>query len=200
MWFIRVGLLVVKINFSSCLDDVLESFLSEYREKRQHRQQKSSTEATAIGEGVDPFDSIDHSYSVTSSISTTATDTDWPPIPTTTSQQRDDRTSRDMEDSFDDNGEEGEGEGEGEYCFRTPEHPTGTELVVNLLSTWGDKFYIGLTGIEVYTSTGHPAVIAQVAFSSIIPSHCMQKNIKFLILTSWEWAKARGYMYSQSHS
>ena len=137
---------------------MLESFLSEYREKRQHRQQKSSTEATAVGEGIDPFDSIDHSYSVTSSISTTATDTDWPPIPTTTSQQRDDRTSRDMEDSFDDDGEEGEGE----YFFRTPEHPTGTELVLNLLSTWGDKFYIGLTGIEVYTSTGQPPTIAQV--------------------------------------
>ena len=153
-------LLVVKISFFSCLDDVLESFLSEYREKRQHRQQKSSKESATVGEGgVDPFDSIDHSYSVTSSISTTATDADWPPIPTT-SQQRDDHTSRDMEDSFDDDGEEGEGEGE--YCFRTPEHPAGVELVLNLLSTWGDKFYIGLTGIEVYTSTGQPATIAQV--------------------------------------
>lgn len=113
------------------------------------------------GEGTDPFDSIDHSYSVASSTSTTATDpinTDWTPAPT--NQQRDDGTSRDMEDSFDSDEELGEEE-EG-YCFATPEHPTGVELVLNLLSTWGDKFYIGLTGIEVYTSTGQPPTIAQV--------------------------------------
>ncbi len=139
--------------FYSHVDDVLESFLSEYREKRQHRQQKSA--ATLVGEGSDPFDSTDHSYF--SSTSTTATDTaniDWAPTPT--NQQRDDGgTSRDMEDSF----EEEEGD---DYYFATPEHPQGTELVLNLLSTWGDKFYIGLTGIEVYTSTGQPASIIQV--------------------------------------
>jgi hypothetical protein len=66
-----------------------------------------------------------------------------------------------MEDSFDDDEEQWEGEEE-RYCFRTPEHPSGAELVINLLTTWGDKFYIGLTGIEVYTSTGQPANIAQV--------------------------------------
>ena len=64
-----------------------------------------------------------------------------------------------MEDSLDDDEEQNEEE---EYCFTTPEHPTGVELVLNLLSTWGDKFYIGLTGIEVYTSTGQPATIVQV--------------------------------------
>ena len=149
-------------EYIDSLDDVLESFLSEYREKRKHRQQKSAKEAVGVvvGGGDDPFDSID--YSITSSISTTATDpvnTDW--IPTSTDQQRDDRTSRDMEDSFDNDDEEEQGGGE-EYYFTTPEHPTGVELVLNLLSTWGDKFYIGLTGIEVYTSTGIPANIAQV--------------------------------------
>ena len=143
------------------LDDVLESFLSEYREKRHHRQQKSAKEAVVVaGGGADPFDSIDHSYSVASSTSTTTTDTvntNW--APAATNQQRDDSTSRDMEDSLDDDEEPDEGE---ECYFTTPEHPEGVELVLNLLSTWGDKFYIGLTGIEVYTSTGQPATIAQV--------------------------------------
>ena len=76
-----------------------------------------------------------------------------------------------MEDSFDNDDEEEQGGGE-ECYFTTPEHPTGVELVLNLLSTWGDKFYIGLTGIEVYTSTGIPASIAQVCTST----YCIAKN------------------------
>lgn len=36
------------------------------------------------------------------------------------------------------------------------------ELVINLLTTWGDKFYIGLNGIEIYGNTGEPAHIAEV--------------------------------------
>lgn len=135
---------------------MLESFLSEYREKRQHRQQKSTT--AAVVEGVYPFDSIDYDYSVLGSTSTT----DWAPTPTN-QQLHDDGTSRDMEDSYDDDIQQ-----EDEYCFTTPEHPQGVELVLNLLTTWGDKFYIGLTGIEVYTSTGQPATIAQVNQVSLV--------------------------------
>ena len=43
-----------------------------------------------------------------------------------------------------------------------PELPIGRELVINILSTWGDRFYVGLTGIEIYTASGAPATIKQV--------------------------------------
>ena len=55
--------------------------------------------------------------------------------------------------------DEQEGEEEG---FTTPELPQGQELVMNILSTWGDRFYVGLTGIEVYTATGELAHIREV--------------------------------------
>jgi len=47
-----------------------------------------------------------------------------------------------------------------------PELPCGQDLVVSILSTWGDKHYVGLNGIEVFTSTGEPAPIAKA-----VPSH-----------------------------
>ena len=128
---------------------MLESFLTEYREKRQHHQQKSAATAE---QGAD---FIDNSYSVISSTSTT-TDTaaggDWAPTP---SQLYDDGAAANSDMEGSDNDEE--------LCFNTPEQPTGVELVVNLLTTWGDKFYVGLTGIEVYTNTGEPADIVEVS-------------------------------------
>lgn len=44
-----------------------------------------------------------------------------------------------------------------------PTLPRGRELVINLRSTWGDRFYIGLNGIEVFTDQGKPADITKVA-------------------------------------
>ena len=46
--------------------------------------------------------------------------------------------------------------------FQIPELPLGKELVFNILATWGDKYYVGLTGIEVFTASGEPAVISEV--------------------------------------
>jgi len=46
--------------------------------------------------------------------------------------------------------------------FYIPELPLGKELVLNILATWGDKYYVGLTGIEVFTASGEPAVISEV--------------------------------------
>ncbi len=46
--------------------------------------------------------------------------------------------------------------------FEIPTLPKGQTLVLNLKSTWGDRHYIGLNGIEVFTDTGELAQIDQV--------------------------------------
>lgn len=40
--------------------------------------------------------------------------------------------------------------------FEIPVLPQGRHLVVNILSTWGDRHYVGLNGIEIFSSTGEP--------------------------------------------
>ena len=65
-----------------------------------------------------------------------------------------------------------EEEGEGENAempaatnggeFEIPELPQGKEMVVDIKSTWGDRHYVGLNGIEVFTSTGEIAKVAKI--------------------------------------
>ena len=40
--------------------------------------------------------------------------------------------------------------------FLIPTLPTGSVLQLNILSTWGDRSYVGLMGIEVFDSAGRP--------------------------------------------
>ncbi|KAM6897868.1 katanin-interacting protein isoform 2-T2 [Xenentodon cancila] len=40
--------------------------------------------------------------------------------------------------------------------FEIPVLPLGQRLVINILSTWGDRHYVGLNGIEVFSSSGEP--------------------------------------------
>ena len=113
---------------------MLESFLSEYREKRLHRQHK----------GVDHF--------------TDSINSDSCPAPSTDSVDQHGSAPSNQDDCYateDDIGDD-------DVCFTTPEDPRGVELVINLLTTWGDKFYIGLNGIELYTNTGQPAEVDEV--------------------------------------
>ncbi|XP_020277981.1 protein KIAA0556-like isoform X2 [Pseudomyrmex gracilis] len=46
--------------------------------------------------------------------------------------------------------------------FIIPELPSGDSLVIDILSTWGDKHYVGLNGIEIFSKTGEPATIKEI--------------------------------------
>jgi hypothetical protein len=48
------------------------------------------------------------------------------------------------------------------FRFIIPELPYGKRLVFNLTSTWGDRHYIGLNGIEFFSDQGHPVIVDKV--------------------------------------
>eukprot|EP00058_Branchiostoma_floridae_P025246 XP_002610736.1 hypothetical protein BRAFLDRAFT_126073 [Branchiostoma floridae] len=49
-----------------------------------------------------------------------------------------------------------------EEIFEIPVLPQGRELKINIRTTWGDRHYVGLNGIEVFSSTGQPVKIAKI--------------------------------------
>ncbi|XP_033095303.1 protein KIAA0556-like [Anneissia japonica] len=46
--------------------------------------------------------------------------------------------------------------------FEIPLLPFGQHLTINIKSTWGDRHYVGLNGIEVFQSTGEPVQISSI--------------------------------------
>ena len=62
---------------------------------------------------------------------------------------------------------------ETEWSFSLPVLPTGIELVIKILTTWNDRYYIGLTGIEIFRDTGEKASISEVSCSFIYLSICL---------------------------
>ncbi|XP_073669267.1 katanin-interacting protein isoform X2 [Paramisgurnus dabryanus] len=46
--------------------------------------------------------------------------------------------------------------------FEIPVLPQGRHLVINITSTWGDRHYVGLNGIEIFTSSGEPVTPVHV--------------------------------------
>ncbi|MBN3276848.1 K0556 protein, partial [Polyodon spathula] len=46
--------------------------------------------------------------------------------------------------------------------FEIPVLPRGQHLVINILSTWGDRHYVGMNGMEIFSSTGEPIQVARI--------------------------------------
>nr|CAI9709088.1 unnamed protein product [Rangifer tarandus platyrhynchus] len=46
--------------------------------------------------------------------------------------------------------------------FRIPVLPHGQHLVIDIKSTWGDRHYVGLNGIEIFSSKGEPVRIENI--------------------------------------
>ncbi|KFW07344.1 Uncharacterized protein KIAA0556, partial [Eurypyga helias] len=47
--------------------------------------------------------------------------------------------------------------------FKIPVLPCGQHLVINIQTTWGDRHYVGLNGIEVFSSKGEPVQISKIS-------------------------------------
>ncbi|XP_029802522.1 protein KIAA0556 homolog isoform X1 [Suricata suricatta] len=46
--------------------------------------------------------------------------------------------------------------------FEIPVLPYGQRLVIDIKSTWGDRHYVGLNGIEIFSSRGEPVEVANI--------------------------------------
>ncbi|CAN2390340.1 Domain of unknown function (DUF4457) [Pristimantis euphronides] len=46
--------------------------------------------------------------------------------------------------------------------FEIPVLPYGQHLCINISSTWGHRHYVGLNGIEIFSSTGNPVQITKI--------------------------------------
>ncbi|KAI5939981.1 Katanin-interacting protein [Manis javanica] len=59
--------------------------------------------------------------------------------------------------------------------FKIPVLPYGQHLVIDITSTWGDRHYVGLNGIEIFSSKGQPVQIANIQADppdiNILPSY-----------------------------
>ncbi|XP_076154749.1 katanin-interacting protein [Alosa pseudoharengus] len=62
-----------------------------------------------------------------------------------------------------------------EEDFEIPVLPQGQTLVVSILSTWGDRHYVGLNGMEVFSATGEPVKPARISANppdiNILPAY-----------------------------
>lgn len=70
--------------------------------------------------------------------------------------------------------------------FIIPELPEGQHLTLNILTTWGDKHYVGLNGIEIFCDNGHLVEVeklwADPADINILPEYsCDPRVISNLI-------------------
>ncbi|XP_077979703.1 LOW QUALITY PROTEIN: protein KATNIP homolog [Glandiceps talaboti] len=77
--------------------------------------------------------------------------------------------------------EEEEDEDDGDSDFEIPELPFGQHIDINIQSTWGDKHYVGLNGIEIFQSSGEPIKVTQITADpsdiNILDDYCSDPRV-----------------------
>ncbi|CAH0388266.1 unnamed protein product [Bemisia tabaci] len=68
-----------------------------------------------------------------------------------------------------------------ENDFIIPELPSGQELVIDITSTWGDKHYLGLNGIEIFNSDGEQVKVQKISADpadiNVLPEYCKDPRV-----------------------
>jgi len=65
--------------------------------------------------------------------------------------------------------------------FVIPVLPSGNTLKVNIKTTWGDRHYVGLNGIEMFNKLGNKVIVEEVNINiSIAMGICIKKD-RFLL-------------------
>jgi len=53
--------------------------------------------------------------------------------------------------------------------FKIPNMPKGRKIKIKIYSTWGDQYYLGLAGIELFDAFGKPLKISKKQISADPP-------------------------------
>ena len=56
-----------------------------------------------------------------------------------------------------------------EVSVEVPTLPSGRRLTIDILSTWGDVYYAGLTGVELFDGDGRPVPLGPAQVCSNRP-------------------------------
>lgn len=75
--------------------------------------------------------------------------------------------------------------------FIVPELPCGKILIIDILSTWGDKHYAGLNGIEIFSDTGQLVSVNKVNNLSLI-----QRFHKYTYITMSYYLYLTSFLYT----
>ena len=65
--------------------------------------------------------------------------------------------------------------------FVIPELPYGRELMINIKTTWGDKHYVGLTGIDIFAMSGEQVTVTKVMILFHLFKLIKDMNLIFLM-------------------
>ncbi|TGZ67804.1 hypothetical protein CRM22_004589 [Opisthorchis felineus] len=81
-----------------------------------------------------------------------------------------------------------------------PELPSGRRLLIDIINTWGDQYYVGLSGIEIFTTDGknissYCSVCADPADINILPEYGQDPRIIDNILDDVNWTRDDVHMW-----
>ncbi|CAH8560633.1 unnamed protein product [Schistosoma turkestanicum] len=84
--------------------------------------------------------------------------------------------------------------------FSIPELPFGHRLILDIISTWGDQYYVGLNGIEIFTSNGmNITTLCQITANpldiNILPDYHNDPRIVTNLIDGINWTRDDTHMW-----